>query len=188
MKTITIGLPEALAERLQELVKAGWFTSEEEIGRLALADLVGRRRYELQERFQREDVAWAAAQKAGAVTSPDPHGERERFVAAVEEGLADTEAGRVISDEELGTLLDAELGPLEPGDLNKRLRKDRPMTTISLRMPEDVVEDLKRVAPRLGFSGYQPLVRAYVGQGLRRDLEVSRSPEADEVKTARSLE
>ncbi|MCL4861348.1 MAG: hypothetical protein KJZ93_18165 [Caldilineaceae bacterium] len=38
-------------------------------------------------------------------------------------------------------------------------------------MPQDVVDDLKRVAPRLGFSGYQPLIRAYVGQGLRKDLE-----------------
>jgi hypothetical protein len=56
-------------------------------------------------------------------------------------------------------------------DLKKRLRKDRPMTTISVRMPADVVEDLKRVAPQLGFSGYQPLLRSYVGQGLRRDLE-----------------
>ena len=45
------------------------------------------------------------------------------------------------------------------------------MTTISIRMPEDVVEDLKRVAPLLGISGYQPLIRAYIGQGLRRDLE-----------------
>ena len=44
------------------------------------------------------------------------------------------------------------------------------MTTISIRMPEDVVEDLKRVAPVLGFSGYQPLIRAYIGQGLRQDL------------------
>ena len=44
------------------------------------------------------------------------------------------------------------------------------MTMISLRMPEDVVEDLKRIAPLLGFSGYQPLIRAYVGQGLRADL------------------
>ncbi|HEX9941603.1 MAG TPA: hypothetical protein VGG03_06290 [Thermoanaerobaculia bacterium] len=52
-----------------------------------------------------------------------------------------------------------------------RLQKDRPMTTISIRMPEDVVEDLKRVAPLLGFSGYQPLIRAYIGQGLRQDLE-----------------
>lgn len=44
------------------------------------------------------------------------------------------------------------------------------MVTISIRMPEDVVEDLKRVAPLLGFSGYQPLIRAYVGQGLPADL------------------
>jgi hypothetical protein len=34
-----------------------------------------------------------------------------------------------------------------------------------------VVEDLKRVAPLLGFSGYQPLIRACIGQGLRADLE-----------------
>ena len=52
----------------------------------------------------------------------------------------------------------------------KRLRKDRPMTTISMRIPEDVIEDLKEVAPVLGFSGYQPLIRAYIGQGLRKDL------------------
>jgi hypothetical protein len=55
--------------------------------------------------------------------------------------------------------------------LRKRLKRDRPMTTITIRMPEDVIEDLKRIAPLLGFSGYQPLVRAYVGQGLRLDLE-----------------
>jgi methyl coenzyme M reductase subunit C-like uncharacterized protein (methanogenesis marker protein 7) len=54
--------------------------------------------------------------------------------------------------------------------LKQRLRKDRPMTMISLRMPEDVVDDLKRIAPLLGFSGYQPLIRAYIGQGLRTDL------------------
>lgn len=59
---------------------------------------------------------------------------------------------------------------MKVSDLKKRLRKDRPMITISLRMPEDVVDDLKRIAPRLGFSGYQPLLRSYVGQGLRRDL------------------
>ena len=45
------------------------------------------------------------------------------------------------------------------------------MTTVSIRFPVDVIEDLKRVAPLRGFSGYQPLVRAYVGQGLRIDLE-----------------
>jgi hypothetical protein len=55
--------------------------------------------------------------------------------------------------------------------LKKRLKKDRKMTSVTLRMPEDVIDDLKRIAPVLGFSGYQPLIRAYVGQGLRNDLE-----------------
>ena len=44
------------------------------------------------------------------------------------------------------------------------------MNSVTLRMPEDVVEDLKRVAPTLGFAGYQPLIRAYIGKGLRIDL------------------
>lgn len=52
----------------------------------------------------------------------------------------------------------------------KRLKKNRAMTTISMRLPEDVIEDLKEIAPALGFSGYQPLIRAYIGQGLRKDL------------------
>jgi hypothetical protein len=55
--------------------------------------------------------------------------------------------------------------------LKKRLDRNRPMTTVSIRFPVNVIEDLKRVAPLRGFSGYQPLVRAYVGQGLRMDLE-----------------
>jgi hypothetical protein len=55
--------------------------------------------------------------------------------------------------------------------LKKRLDKNRPMISVTIRMPEDVVEDLKRLAPLLGFSGYQPLIRAYIGQGLRADLE-----------------
>jgi hypothetical protein len=55
--------------------------------------------------------------------------------------------------------------------LKKRLDRNRPMTSVTLRIPEDVVEDLKHLAPLLGFSGYQPLMRAYIGQGLRTDLE-----------------
>ena len=55
--------------------------------------------------------------------------------------------------------------------LKKRLDRNRPMSSVTIRIPEDVIEDLKRVAPLLGFSGYQPLVRAYLGQGLRADLE-----------------
>ena len=60
---------------------------------------------------------------------------------------------------------------MELNKLRKRLVTSRAMTTISMRVPEDVIADLKRVAPALGFSGYQPLIRAYVGQGLRADLQ-----------------
>jgi hypothetical protein len=60
---------------------------------------------------------------------------------------------------------------MKMNEIRDRLRPDRPMTTISLRIPEDVIEQLKGIAPRLGFSGYQPLIRAYIGQGLRQDLE-----------------
>jgi hypothetical protein len=55
--------------------------------------------------------------------------------------------------------------------LKKRLDRNRPMSTVTIRIPEDVIEDLKQIAPLLGFSGYQPLIRAYIGQGLRSDLE-----------------
>lgn len=60
---------------------------------------------------------------------------------------------------------------MKPDALKKRLNRDRPMATVTIRMPEDVIEDLKRIAPLLGFSGYQPLARTYIGQGLRSDLE-----------------
>ena len=55
--------------------------------------------------------------------------------------------------------------------LKMRLSKDRKMTTISLRVPQDVIDDLKEIAPALGFSGYQPLIKTYIGLGLRKDLE-----------------
>ncbi|MBF0135201.1 MAG: hypothetical protein HQL65_03105 [Magnetococcales bacterium] len=60
---------------------------------------------------------------------------------------------------------------MKTSELKKRMQKDRPISTISLRMPEDVVEEMKQMAPLLGFSGYQPLIRHYIGQGLRVDKE-----------------
>jgi prevent-host-death family protein len=39
--------------------------------------------------------------------------ERERFMTAVREGLADVEAGRLLDSEEVRRQLDAEFGPLE---------------------------------------------------------------------------
>lgn len=64
-------------------------------------------------------------------------------------------------------------------ELKKRLKKDRPMAIITARMPEDVVNDLKRLAPLLGFSGYQPLLRYYVGKGLREDIERLEEPDIE---------
>ena len=52
---------------------------------------------------------------AAVVLSPaafDRLSHHARFVDAVHEGLADIERGRVISDAELGRLLDRQLGPL----------------------------------------------------------------------------
>ncbi len=54
--------------------------------------------------------------------------------------------------------------------IKRRMVPERPMVSISLRLPEDVIEDLKDIAPGMGFSGYQPLIRAFIGQGLRDEL------------------
>jgi predicted DNA binding CopG/RHH family protein len=53
--------------------------------------------------------------------------------------------------------------------LKKRLDKDRPVTSITLRIPVDVVDSLKAIAPHKGLSGYQTLLKAYISEGLRRD-------------------
>ena len=53
--------------------------------------------------------------------------------------------------------------------IKKRLTKNREMTSITLRIPVDVVESMKTIAPRKGLSGYQALLKAYVSEGLRHD-------------------
>lgn len=53
--------------------------------------------------------------------------------------------------------------------VKKRLSKDRAMTSITLRIPVDVVQSLKAIAPHKGFTGYQTLLKAYLSEGLRRD-------------------
>lgn len=53
--------------------------------------------------------------------------------------------------------------------LKTRLQKDRPMTSITLRIPVDVVDSMKEIAPHKGFSGYQTLLKSYISEGLRND-------------------
>ncbi len=63
MKTLELELPDQLARQIADLVRAGWFVSEAELARQALADFVRDQRFQLQEQFQREDIQWALSLK-----------------------------------------------------------------------------------------------------------------------------
>ncbi len=56
-----------------------------------------------------------------------------------------------------------------PEKIRSRLTKSRAMTSITMRIPEDVVASLKAIAPHKGHSGYQSLLKSYISEGLRRD-------------------
>ena len=43
------------------------------------------------------------------------------------------------------------------------------MTSVTLRVPVDVVESMKTISPQRGFSGYQTLLKAYLSDAQRRD-------------------
>ncbi len=61
--------------------------------------------------------------------------------------------------------------------IRTRRQKDRPMTTISIRMQQDLIGDLKEMAALLGYSGYQPLIRFYISQGMRKDEAMMYEPD-----------
>ncbi len=54
--------------------------------------------------------------------------------------------------------------------IQRNMQLNKPMTLISLRLPTHLIDDLKEIAPTLGFGGYQALIRAYVSNGLRQHL------------------
>jgi|SRR5829696_7740265 len=65
---------------------------------------------------QRPVVITQNGRPAAVLITPeefDQMRERERFMAAVKEGLADVEAGRVLEDAEVERLLDEEFGSLK---------------------------------------------------------------------------
>jgi len=53
--------------------------------------------------------------------------------------------------------------------MDQRLIRNRPMTSITLRIPVDVIQSMKTIAPKKGFSGYQTLLKTYISEGLRKD-------------------
>jgi hypothetical protein len=57
--------------------------------------------------------------------------------------------------------------------LKRRLKKDRPSTTITMRIPTDVVESLKAVAPMRGFcfeSSITARAQVYAQRGRSRPI------------------
>ncbi len=65
--------------------------------------------------------------------------------------------------------------------------KDRPTTSISIRIPVDVLERLRLLAPLKGMSGYQSLIKYYLGQGLLRDIDLVRRLEEDDARLEAAL-
>ena len=61
-------------------------------------------------------------------------------------------------------------------NLKRRLAKGRPMASITVRVPIDVIDSMKEIAPQRGFAGYQTLLKLYLSEGLRPDeVQFSRS-------------
>ena len=74
--------------------------------------------------------------------------------------------------------------------IKRNMQSDKPMTLISLRLPDHVIDDLKEVAPSLGFGGYQALIRAFISNGLRKhlaDREAQRSKDSTVEELSRRL-
>jgi hypothetical protein len=65
--------------------------------------------------------------------------------------------------------------------------KDRPATAISMRIYIDLLDKLKRVAVMKGMSGYQSLIKYYIGQGLLRDIDLVKQIEEQDSKIEASL-
>ncbi|MBE0425844.1 MAG: CopG family transcriptional regulator [Nitrospirae bacterium] len=59
MKTVKVNLPEKLAIEVENYVKGGWFSNESEVIRVALQEFIRRHRFELIEKFMKQDIEWA---------------------------------------------------------------------------------------------------------------------------------
>ncbi len=65
--------------------------------------------------------------------------------------------------------------------------KDRPATSISMRIHLDLLDKLRRVAAMKGMAGYQSLIKYYIGQGLLRDVDLVRQTEDQDAKIEAGL-
>jgi len=64
MKTLRVELPDQVAREIEQAVQAGLFENATEVVRVAVREFITRRRFELIEQQQLQDIAWALQQKA----------------------------------------------------------------------------------------------------------------------------
>ena len=65
--------------------------------------------------------------------------------------------------------------------IKRRLTPNPPMDMISMRIPRHVIDELKEIAVAKDFSGYQGLIRFYVSQGMRKDIEALDAPDIEKL-------
>ncbi len=63
MSTLTLELPDELADGLERVVKAGWFLDGNDAVRAALRELLADRRFATAEQQQLHDIDWAVKAK-----------------------------------------------------------------------------------------------------------------------------
>ena len=66
MKTLQVELPDQMAHEIADAVKTGKFENATEVVRAALREFISHRRFELMERQQLDDIAWALNEKSAA--------------------------------------------------------------------------------------------------------------------------
>jgi putative addiction module CopG family antidote len=66
MKTLQVELPDQMAHEIADAVETGKFENATEVVRAALREFISRRRFELMERQQLDDIAWALNEKSAA--------------------------------------------------------------------------------------------------------------------------
>jgi len=66
MKTLQVELPDEMAREVENAVKTGTFENAAEVVRASLREFISRRRFELMEQQQLQDVAWALREKSAA--------------------------------------------------------------------------------------------------------------------------
>jgi Arc/MetJ-type ribon-helix-helix transcriptional regulator len=66
VKTLSITVPDHLADRIHDYVQAGFFMSEPDVVLAAMSEFVRRNRVDLMERFAREDIVWAVQEAHAA--------------------------------------------------------------------------------------------------------------------------